>query len=74
MSAALELTAYYLSAVKPEERPTSGQFNFWVGGSNVAVDFLSKSARIDLNSAPPPLLAGLFRVLGADAEFGELLC
>src|SRR5882672_6678183 len=36
VSAALELTAYYLSAVKAEERPTSGQFNFRVGDSNVA--------------------------------------
>ena len=68
VSAALELTAYYLSAVKEGERPTSGQFNFRVGSSNVAVGFLSESARIDLNSAAPPLLAGLFRVLGADAE------
>ena len=68
VSAALELTAYYLSAVKEDERPTSGQFNFRVGNSNVAVGFLGESARIDLNSAAPPLLAGLFRVLGADAE------
>ena len=68
VSAALELTAYYLSAVKEGERPTSGQFNFRVGSSNVAVGFLSESARIDLNSAAPPLLAGLFSVLGADAE------
>lgn len=68
VSAALELTAYYLSAVKEDERPTSGQFNFRVGNSNVAVGFLGESARIDLNSAPQPLLAGLFRGLGADAD------
>ena len=68
VSAALELTAYYLSAVKPEERPASGQFNYRVGGSNAAVGFLSESARIDLNMAPQPLLAGLFRVLGADTD------
>jgi general secretion pathway protein K len=68
VSAALELTAYYLGAVKEQERPTSGQFNFRAGDSNVAVNFQSESARIDLNAAPAPLLAGLFRVLGADAE------
>lgn len=68
VSAALELTAYYLSAVKEDERPTSGQFNFRVGNSNVAVGFLGESARIDLNLAPQPLLAGLFRGLGADAD------
>ena len=68
VSAALELTAYYLGAGKPQERPTSGTFNFRVGSSNVAVDFLSEAARIDLNTAPPPLLAGLFRVLGAPPD------
>jgi len=68
VSGALELTAYYLGAVKSEERPTSGQFNFRAGDTNVAVRFLSESARIDLNSADKPLLAGLFRVLGADAD------
>jgi general secretion pathway protein K len=68
VSAALEMTAYYLDAVKPEERPASGQFSFRVGNANVAVDFKSETARIDLNSAPKELLAGLFRVLGADAD------
>jgi general secretion pathway protein K len=68
VSAALELTAYYLSAVKADERPTSGQFNFRIAGSDVAVGFRSEAARIDLNSAPKELLAGLFRVLGAQAD------
>ncbi len=68
ISAALELTAYYLGGVKPLERPTSGAFNFRVGRSNVAVDFLSEAARIDLNSAPQPLLAGLFSALGAPPD------
>jgi len=68
VSSALELTAYYLSAAKPQERPTSGRFNFRAGSSSVAVTFLSESARVDLNTAPAPLLAGLFRALGADTE------
>ncbi|MBI3703032.1 MAG: general secretion pathway protein GspK [Rhizobiales bacterium] len=67
-SAALELTAYYLSAVKLEERPSSGTFNFHLGRSDVAVDFKSEAARIDLNSAPQPLLEGLFRALGASSD------
>lgn len=71
VSAALELTAYYLGAVKAQERPTSGTFSFRVGRSNVAVDFLSEAARIDLNSAPQPLLAGLFRVLGAPSDAAD---
>ena len=68
VSAALELTAYYLGAVKPQERPTRGKFSFRTGSTNVAVDFVSEAARIDLNSAPQPLLAGLFRALGASPE------
>lgn len=68
VTAALELTAYYLSAEKPEERPASGQFNFRAGGSTVTVGFVAESARIDLNAAPAPLLAGLFQTLGADAD------
>lgn len=68
VKAALELTAYYLGAVKEDERPASGQFNFRTGTANVAVNFLSESARIDLNAAAAPLLAGLFGTLGADAD------
>jgi general secretion pathway protein K len=72
VSAALELTAYYLGAVKPQERPTSGTFNFRVGQSNVAVDFLSEAARIDLNAAQPPVLAGLFSALGAPSDAANM--
>ena len=68
VSAALELTAYYLGGVKPQERPTSGTFNFRIGSSNVAVDFLSEAARIDINLAPRPLLTGLFTALGAPSD------
>jgi len=71
VTAALELTAYYLGAVKPQERPTSGSFNFQAGSSSVAVDFVSEAARIDLNTAQQPLLAGLFRVLGASSDAAD---
>ena len=74
VKAALELTAYYLGAVKEDERPASGQFNFRTGTANVAVNFLSESARIDLNAAAAPLLAGLFGTLGADARLGKIIC
>jgi general secretion pathway protein K len=43
-----------------------------MGRSNVAVEFRSEAARIDLNGAPKELLAGLFTALGArpaDAEY-----
>jgi general secretion pathway protein K len=36
--------------------------------ANVAVDFRSEAARIDLNAAPRQVLAGLFVVLGANPD------
>jgi general secretion pathway protein K len=68
---ALELTAYRLDAVKKDDRPTSGSFSFRIGNSRVAVGFLNEAARIDLNLAPKPILAGLFRTLGARADAAE---
>ncbi len=71
VSAALELTAYQLSAVDEKSRPTKGDFNFRMGRSTVAVEFRSEAARIDLNAAPKELLAGLFAALGARYEDSE---
>jgi general secretion pathway protein K len=70
VSAGLELTAYQITAT-PENRPTRGTFNVRLGSADVAVDFRSEAARVDINSAPKELLAGLFAALGArrnDAE------
>jgi len=72
VSAALELTAYQLTAADEETRPSRGTFGFRMGGAGVAVEFRSEAARIDLNAAPKELLAGLFIALGArpvDAAF-----
>jgi general secretion pathway protein K len=66
MTAALELTAFQLTAAKGETVPTHGQFNFRADRASVSAHFASESARIDLNKAPKELLAGLFGVLGAD--------
>jgi general secretion pathway protein K len=68
VSASLELTAYRLAGAQPESRPTRGAFNFRLGRANVAVEFCSEAARIDLNEAPNELLAGLFVVLGAHPD------
>src|SRR5205807_6204564 len=68
VTAALELTAYQLSAVDERARPSRGEFMFRMGGANVAVAFRSETARIDLNEAPKPMLAGLIAALGADYE------
>src|SRR5437660_10912574 len=65
ISAAVELAAYQLTASNPETRPTQGAFNFRAGNANVAVEFRSEAARIDINEASKELLAGLFVALGA---------
>jgi len=67
-SAALELTAYQLTAVDENSRPTQGAFSFRMGRSDVAVAFRSETARIDLNAAPKELLAGLCAALGASRD------
>src|SRR6202043_2686562 len=80
--AALELTAYRLgvSAAQPtvpaaqpsgstaDQKPTPGFFTFRLGRGNVSVNFISETARIDLNAAPKELLSGLFTVLGAQRQ------
>jgi general secretion pathway protein K len=70
VSAALELTAYRLSGAA-NTRPTRGAFRFRLARANVAVDFVSEAARIDLNSAPKALLAGLFAAFGAQPEAAD---
>ena len=67
----LELTAYRLLAEKEDARPSQGAFRFRLGRSNVAVDFRSEAARIDLNMAPKELLAGLFAGLGTRYDAAE---
>jgi general secretion pathway protein K len=71
VSAGLELTAYQLTVPKTATIPTRGDFNFRLGRANVTVNFTSETARIDLNSAPPELLAGLFAFLGVQLQNAE---
>jgi len=67
-SAAIELTAYQLTATTAQSRPTHGGFNFRTGKAEIAVTFQSEAARIDLNAASKELLAGLFMTLHADSD------
>jgi general secretion pathway protein K len=62
--AAIELSVYRVStnAQGPISR---GNFAFRMGNASVATEFNSELARIDLNTAPKELLAGLFTTLGA---------
>lgn len=68
VSAGLQLTAYRLTVPNDTQRPTRGQFNFRLGRADVAVNYSSEAARIDLNAAPKPLLAGFFMAIGASDD------
>src|ERR1700730_17210037 len=48
-TAALELTAYQVTAAPKESRPPNGRSNFRLGRATVSVEFHSESGRIDLN-------------------------
>jgi general secretion pathway protein K len=75
--AAIELSAYQASAapqgqaasqgqaVAPGQTITRGTFLFRLGNALVNAEFVSETARIDLNAAPKELLSGLFAGLGA---------
>jgi len=62
--AALELSFYQIGLVREEPR-TSGQFAFRMRNASVETTFMSEAARIDVNTAPRALIAGLFTGLGA---------
>ena len=65
VAAGVELAAYQLLGVKKEERQATGNFSARVGAAKLTVVFQTEAARIDLNSAPKPLLSGLFTGFGA---------
>lgn len=66
VTAGLELTVYGITAV--QSRPAAGTYTFRLGRANVTTRFRTEAARVDLNVAPKPLLAGLFAGLGARGE------
>ena len=68
IAAGLDLTTYRLSMTTAGTRPTRGAFRFRLARTNVDVEFLSEAARVDLNSAPKSLIAGLFAALGAQSS------
>ena len=49
-------------------QPSRGGFSFRAGAASVGVTFISEAARIDLNEAPMPMLAGLFAAFGVKSE------
>ena len=65
--AGVELAAHNYLSSAPADR-TKGTMAFRLDGALVSVDFVSESARLDLNFAPRDAFANLFQVLGAPAE------
>jgi general secretion pathway protein K len=68
VSAGVELAAYQLQLAGKDARPAQGSFHARLNGADLAVSFVSEAARIDLNTAPKELLAGLLTVLGANED------
>jgi general secretion pathway protein K len=66
----VELAAYQLTA-NPDAQPSRGKLVYRIGSAEVMVEFRAESARIDLNLAPKPVLAGLFVALGVPAAVAE---
>ena len=62
--AALELSVYQIG-LTPEAPRTSGQFAFRMRNASIESTFVTEAARIDVNTAPRALIAGLFSGLGA---------
>jgi len=51
--------------------PVRGDFSFRLGRANVAVSFMPETSRIDVNAAPPELLASFFTTLGVPRSLAE---
>lgn len=71
-SAGVELAAYQLSGPATVRRPSHGQFAFRLANATVRVEYMSESARINLNMAPASMLSGLFRAVGASTEAADM--
>jgi len=73
LRAGVELCAFRQLAWPKSARPDAGVFSTQVGASRIDVDYRSENARVDLNAAPPKLIAGLFEKLGATNTSADLL-
>jgi general secretion pathway protein K len=70
-TAGIELAALQLTSAPGQARPASGTFDASIGPHRISVGFVSESARIDLNAASAPLLAGLFVGIGAKPDAAD---
>ena len=68
LRAGVELCAYRQLSWPRASRPDAGAFSTQVGIARVDVVYRSETGRVDINSAPPELLAALFQQLGVAAD------
>lgn len=69
---ALELVSQRLASGQ-SRLVSMADFRFRVGSASVHAEVSTESARVDLNTAPPELLSGLFAALGADPLDAETI-
>ncbi len=72
VSTGIELAVYRLTAPTAGTRATRGTFRFRLNAANVVVSYTPENARLDLNAAPPAMLAGFFAALGASSDEASL--
>lgn len=65
--AAVHLVARQVSSGDPEAK-RGGAFVAYFADAKIAIDYVSETARVDINLAPPKFLGALFRAAGADTE------
>ena len=68
VSAGIELAAYRLQLYDEDKRPSQYAFHVRLSGADLTVSAITEAARVDLNTAPKELLAGLLTVLGAGED------
>jgi general secretion pathway protein K len=70
-TAGVELAAFDLLAPRQLRRPTRASFDFTLASARVTVEYVSESARVNLNTASRTTFAGLFASLGAPADAAD---
>jgi general secretion pathway protein K len=73
LRSAIELCAFRQLSWPKAARPDAGAFSVAIGENRVDVIYRSENARVDLNSAPREMLAGLLAGLGASTSAASFL-
>jgi general secretion pathway protein K len=66
--AAVDMVAYQIISPSDPDARRGGSLFAHFAISRVMIDYVSETARIDVNGAPPHLIAALFEAVGADPQ------